>query len=152
MSKMIKMIVLSSILAILVVAYTNISTTQGESMVMADDALTIRLSYQRISPGHYLLLYNSAPHLIDHGHIALTIGCDNEVEIVAGFIPDLNKIESRKVYDNGHQCIYEANIENVMAIALFNPSEKFVRLPSEATVTIHVMHAIESGEHGEHEH
>ncbi len=130
---------------------STVTTAQMEHS--SHDSETVLLDYQRIRPGQFLILYDTTPMPITHGHVAINVDCNNEgvapVELAVGVAPEMEHIKLNMknmihhMSEHGKMCLYHLDLPpeegmEVTDIALINNSDKWVRLGPESIITIHV--------------
>jgi hypothetical protein len=140
------------------------------------DSLVVILSDQTIPSNDFLHLYDTTPYSIRNGHVAAKIPCDDEsaplLNILVGVAPDLAPAPLELVpplSTPGELCLYHAdlpapaqanatttanattaNATMITDIAIQNPGDEDVTLPSTSTVVIGV-NEIEQGAHSHEE-
>jgi hypothetical protein len=140
------------------------------------DSLIVLLSDQTIPSNDFLHLYDTTPYSIRNGHVAAKIPCDDEsaplLNILVGVAPDLAPAPLELVpplSTPGELCLYHAdlpapaqanatatanatttNATMITDIAIQNPGDEDVTLPSTSTVVIGV-NEIEQGAHSHEE-
>jgi hypothetical protein len=164
MNKIIFGIVAAAVLSA-VIATSMTSMAKSAEPEIGHNAVTVLVGFKRIPAGDFLHLYDSTPHPVAVGHIAVHVDCDGEgkgiVSIALGVAPDLEVIDltmDNMVHDlstHGEMCIYHADLPpehdmKVTDIAIINTGNKDVRLGGTAGVVIHVASFGEAIEHEEH--
>lgn len=100
----------------------------------------------------FLHLYDSTPYKIGNGHITLHVPCDSSskpiVNILVGQAPDLKPMEPefmKELSQPGNMCIFHVDVGSDTAgnvtqtdIAIQNPSNQTITLPSSSGTTIGV--------------
>jgi hypothetical protein len=140
------------------------------------DSLVVLLTDQTIPSNDFLHLYDTTPYSIRNGHVAAKIPCDDEsaplLNILVGVAPDLAPAPLELVpplSTPGELCLYHAdlpapaqanattaanatttNATMITDIAIQNPGDEDVTLPSTSTVVIGV-NEIEQGAHSHEE-
>jgi hypothetical protein len=140
------------------------------------DSLVVLLTDQTIPSNDFLHLYDTTPYFITNGHVAAKIPCDDEsaplLNILVGVAPDLAPAPLELVpplSTPGELCLYHAdlpapaqanatttanataaNATMITDIAIQNPGDEDVTLPSTSTVVIGV-NEIEQGAHSHEE-
>jgi hypothetical protein len=136
------------------------------------DSVFALLADQTIPASGFIHLYDSTPYSITNGHIAAKIPCDDEsaplLNILVGVAPDLTPAPLELVpplSTAGELCLYhvdlpapaQANATSANAttamitdIAIQNPGDEDVTLPSTSTVVIGV-NEITKGAHSHEE-
>lgn len=124
------------------------------------DSVFALLADQTIPASGFIHLYDSTPYSITNGHVAAKIPCDDEsaplLNILVGVVPDLTPAPLELVpplSTAGELCLYHvdlpppaqanataANATTTMItdIAIQNPGDEDVTLPSTSTVVIGV--------------
>jgi hypothetical protein len=137
-------------------AATNETRTDTST---ARDSVFALLADQTIPASGFIHLYDSTPYSITNGHVAAKIPCDDEstplLNILVGVAPNLTAASLELVpplSTPGELCLYHADLPatqqaNVTAnatttmitdIAIQNPGDEDVTLPSTSTVVIGV--------------
>jgi hypothetical protein len=140
------------------------------------DSLVVLLADQTIPSNDFLHLYDTTPYFLTNGHVAAKIPCDDEsaplLNILVGVAPDLAPAPLELVpplSTPGELCLYHADLPTpaqanatttanataanatmITDIAIQNPSDEDVTLPSTSTVVIGV-NEIEQGAHSHEE-
>jgi hypothetical protein len=140
------------------------------------DSIVVLLTDQTIPSNDFLHLYDTTPYFITNGHVAAKIPCDDEsaplLNILVGVAPDLAPAPLELVpplSTPGELCLYHADLPTpaqanatttanataanatmITDIAIQNPSDEDVTLPSTSTVVIGV-NEIEQGAHSHEE-
>jgi cytoskeletal protein RodZ len=141
------------------------------------DSLVVLLTDQTIPSNDFLHLYDTTPYSIRNGHVAAKIPCDDEsaplLNILVGVAPDLAPAPLELVpplSTPGELCLYHADLPTpaqanatttanataanatamITDIAIQNPGDEDVTLPSTSTVVIGV-NEIEQGAHSHEE-
>jgi hypothetical protein len=138
------------------------------------DSLVVLLTDQTIPSNDFLHLYDTTPYSIRNGHVAAKIPCDDEsaplLNILVGVAPNLAPAPLELVpplSTPGELCLYHAdlpaqanatatanatttNATMITDIAIQNPGDEDVTLPSTSTVVIGV-NEIEQGAHSHEE-
>jgi hypothetical protein len=127
-----------------------------------------------LAPQDFLHLYDTTPHMIMNGHIAMRTSCDADTEpnlqILVGQAPDLKPAELEYVAElstPGELCIYHADLHSahgdhegtaegsvITDIALFNPNDVPARLPwqgGSVVIGVNEIMPLEGDHHGEEE-
>jgi hypothetical protein len=147
--------------------------TQGETFTVRDSVFAL-LGDQTIPASGFIHLYDTTPYSISNGHIAAKIPCDDEsaplLNILVGVAPNLAPAPLELVptlSTPGELCLYHTdlpapaqanattsanattttNATMITDIAIQNPSDEDVTLPSTSTVVIGV-NEIAKGAHG----
>src|SRR5918994_1818634 len=133
--------------AIMIPFGTNYPAAQG---AVVRDSQTQLLDGETISAGGFIHLYDSTPYKITNGHIAVHIPCDEDsttpLAVLIGEAPNLspaNLTVVNELSNPGTICIYHVDIppnatSTVTDIAIQNPTESDVELPTDSTVVIGV--------------
>jgi len=145
--------------------------TATETFTVRDSVFAL-LADQTIPSNSFIHLYDTTPYSIRNGHVAAKIPCDDEsaplLNIVVGVAPDLAPAPLELVpplSTPGELCLYHADLPGpaqanatttanataanatmITDIAIQNPSDEDVTLPSTSTVVIGV-NEIEQGAH-----
>ena len=140
------------------------------------DSIVVLLTDQTIPSNDFLHLYDTTPYFITNGHVAAKIPCDDEsaplLNILVGVAPDLAPAPLELVpplSTPGELCLYHADLPTpaqanatttanataanatmITDIAIQNPGDEDVTLPSTSTVVIGV-NEIEQGAHSHEE-
>jgi hypothetical protein len=141
------------------------------------DSLVVLLADQTIPSNDFLHLYDTTPYSITNAHVAAKIPCDDEsaplLNILVGVAPDLAPAPLELVpplSTPGELCLYHADLPTpaqanattttanataanatmITDIAIQNPGDEDVTLPSTSTVVIGV-NEIEQGAHSHEE-
>ena len=140
------------------------------------DSLVVLLADQTIPSNDFLHLYDTTPYPIRNGHVAAKIPCDDDstplLNILVGVAPNLMPTPLELVpplSTPGELCLYHADLPTpaqanatttanataadatmITDIAIQNPSDEDVTLPSTSTVVIGV-NEIEQGAHSHEE-
>ena len=148
--------------------------TQGETFTVRDSVFAL-LGDQTIPASGFIHLYDTTPYSIRDGHIAAKIPCDDDstplLNILVGVAPNLTPASLELVptlSTPGELCLYHtdlpapaqanattsANATNattmITDIAIQNPGEEDITLPSTSTVVIGV-NEIMKGNHSHEE-
>jgi hypothetical protein len=149
--------------------------TATETFTVRDSVFAL-LADQTIPSNSFIHLYDTTPYSIRNGHVAAKIPCDDEsaplLNIVVGVAPDLAPAPLELVpplSTPGELCLYHADLPGpaqanatttanataanatmITDIAIQNPSDEDVTLPSTSTVVIGV-NEIEQGAHSHEE-
>jgi hypothetical protein len=132
---------------------TLYSNAQGSEGTVVRGSQTVLLEGITIPASDYIHLYDATPYMIKVGHVAVKLPCDSNsatsLKLLIGQAPNLKPANLELVMElskPGTMCIYHADIESsqqgdngiVTDIALQNPTNKFVKFGSTATVVIGV--------------
>ena len=149
--------------------------TQGETFTVRDSVFAL-LGDQTIPASGFIHLYDTTPYSISNGHIAAKIPCDDDsaplLNILVGVAPNLAPAPLELVptlSTPGELCLYHtdlpapaqanattsanattANATMITDIAIQNPSDEDITLPSTSTVVIGV-NEITRGAHSHEE-
>jgi hypothetical protein len=142
--------------------------TQGETFTVRDSVFAL-LADQTIPSSSFIHLYDTTPYSIRNGHIAAKIPCDDNssplLNVLVGVAPNLAPAPLELVpplSTAGELCLYhvdlpppaQANATSantttmITDIAIQNPGDEDVTLPSTSTVAIGV-NEITKGAHSE---
>jgi hypothetical protein len=146
-------------------------TTTGETVTVRDSVFAL-LADHTIPASGFIHLYDTTPYSIKNGHVAAKIPCDDDstplLDILVGVAPGLTPAPLELVANlstPGELCLYHtdlpaleqanatsANTTTTMItdIAISNPSDEDVTLPSTSTVVIGI-NEIARGEHSHEE-
>jgi hypothetical protein len=147
-------------------------TTTGETVTVRDSVFAL-LADHTIPASGFIHLYDTTPYSIKNGHVAAKIPCDDDstplLDILVGVAPGLTPAPLELVANlstPGELCLYhtdlpapeQANATSANAttttmitdIAISNPSDEDVTLPSTSTVVIGI-NEIARGEHSHEE-
>jgi hypothetical protein len=148
-------------------------TTTGETVTVRDSVFAL-LADHTIPASDFIHLYDTTPYSIKNGHVAAKIPCDDDstplLDILVGVAPGLTPAPLELVANlstPGELCLYhtdlpapeQANATSANAtttttmitdIAISNPSDEDVTLPSTSTVVIGI-NEIARGEHSHEE-
>jgi hypothetical protein len=145
-------------------------TATEETTTVRDSFLAI-LSDQTIPSEGFIHLYDTTPYTIQNGHVAAKIPCDEDstslLNILVGVVPELAPAPLELVANlstPGELCLYhtdlpapeQANATTANAttmitdIAISNPGDEDITLPSTSTVVIGV-NEITKGAHSHEE-
>ncbi|MGH9954354.1 MAG: hypothetical protein ACRD39_01665 [Nitrososphaeraceae archaeon] len=151
---------------------SNETATEGTTTVR--DSVFALLADHTIPASGFIHLYDTTPYSIKNGHVAAKIPCDDDstplLDILVGAAPDLTPAPLELVANlstPGELCLYhtdlpapeQANATSANAtttttmitdIAISNPSDEDVTLPSTSTVVIGI-NEIARGEHSHEE-
>jgi len=155
---------------------SNETATGGTTTVR--DSVFALLADQTIPASGFIHLYDTTPYSVKNGHVAAKIPCDDEstplLDILVGVAPDLTPAPlelNANLSTPGELCLYhtdlpapseQANATGTTAnatstnatmitdIAISNPSDEDVTLPSTSTVVIGI-NEIARGEHSHEE-
>ena len=124
------------------------------------DSVTELLQDKVIPGGDFMHLYDSTPHHILNGHIALKAPCGDDsttpIQILIGSAPNMTVATLENIAPlstPGEQCLYHAdlipggNVTIITDIALKNPTEDDMEFPPTASVVIGI-NEITKGKHG----
>lgn len=137
-----------------IMALSFATVAKSSEPVIGPNSVTVLLNYKRIPAGDFIYLYDSSPHPIADGHLAVKVDCDEQgntpIAVVVGVAPDLHVIrlthEDNMVHElsvHGEMCIYhmhlppEHNME-VTDVAIINTGDRPFRLGPTAMALIHV--------------
>ncbi len=146
--------------------------TQGETFTVRDSVFAL-LGDQTIPASGFIHLYDTTPYSIRNSHIAAKIPCDDEsaplLNILVGIAPNLAPAPLELVptlSTPGELCLYHADLPTpaqanatttanataanatmITDIAIQNPGDEDLTLPSTSTVVIGV-NEIAKGAHG----
>jgi hypothetical protein len=147
-------------------------TTTGETVTVRDSVFAL-LADHTIPASGFIHLYDTTPYSNKNGHVAAKIPCDDDstplLDILVGVAPGLTPAPLELVANlstPGELCLYhtdlpapeQANATSANAttttmitdIAISNPSDEDVTLPSTSTVVIGI-NEIARGEHSHEE-
>jgi hypothetical protein len=150
-------------------------TATGETVTVRDSVFAL-LADHTIPASGFIHLYDTTPYSIKNGHVAAKIPCDDDstplLDILVGVAPGLTPAPLELVANlstPGELCLYhtdlpapeQANATSANAtttttttmitdIAISNPSDEDVTLPSTSTVVIGI-NEIARGEHSHEE-
>jgi hypothetical protein len=146
-------------------------TATGETVTVRDSVFAL-LADHTIPASGFIHLYDTTPSSIKNGHVAAKIPCDDDstplLDILVGVAPGLTPAPLELVANlstPGELCLYhtdlpapeQANATSANAtttmitdIAISNPSDEDVTLPSTSTVVIGI-NEIARGEHSHEE-
>jgi hypothetical protein len=148
-------------------------TTTGETVTVRDSVFAL-LADHTIPASGFIHLYDTTPYSIKNGHVAAKIPCDDDstplLDILVGVAPGLTPAPLELVANlstPGELCLYhtdlpapeQANATSanstttttmITDIAISNPSDEDVTLPSTSTVVIGI-NEIARGEHSHEE-
>jgi hypothetical protein len=154
-------------------ASNETATTEGTTTTVRDSVFA-SLADQTIPASGFIHLYDTTPYSIQNGHVAAKIPCEEDstplLDILVGVAPNLSPAPLELVANlssPGELCLYhvdlpapleQANVTTTTAnattmvtdIAISNPGDEDVTLPSTSTVVIGV-NEIARGEHGHEE-
>ena len=154
-------------------ASNETATTEGTTTTVRDSVFA-SLADQTIPASGFIHLYDTTPYSIQNGHVAAKIPCEEDstplLDILVGVAPNLSPAPLELVANlssPGELCLYhvdlpapleQANVTTttvnattmVTDIAISNPGDEDVTLPSTSTVVIGV-NEIARGEHGHEE-
>ena len=116
------------------------------------DSVTILLEGKSIPAKGFLHLYDSTPHMMKAGHIALHVPCDTNskptVDVLIGQAPNLKPVEPellKELSQPGNMCIYHVDIDSDPAkqaiqtdVAIQNPANQTITFPASSGVVIGV--------------
>jgi hypothetical protein len=157
-------------------AHESSSNETATETFTVRDSLVVLLSDQTIPSNDFLHLYDTTPYSIRNGHVAAKIPCDDEsaplLNILVGVAPNLAPAPLELVpplSTPGELCLYHADLPTpaqanatttgnataanatmITDIAIQNPGDEDVTLPSTSTVVIGV-NEIEQGAHSHEE-
>src|SRR3712207_5016953 len=158
-------------------AHESGSNETGTGTFTVRDSVFALLADQTIPPNSFIHLYDTTPYSISNGHIAAKIPCDDEsaplLNILVGLAPNLAPAPLELVpplSTPGELCLYHTdlpapaqanatatanattttNATMITDIAIQNPGDEDVTLPSTSTVVIGV-NEIEQGAHSHEE-
>jgi hypothetical protein len=151
--------------------------TATEETTTVRDSVFALLADHTIPASGFIHLYDTTPYSVKNGHVAAKIPCDDEstplLDILVGVAPDLTPAPLELVANlstAGELCLYhtdlpapaQANTTTISAnatttnatmitdIAISNPGDEDVTLPSTSTVVIGI-NEIARGEHSHEE-
>ena len=153
------------------------SETATEGTTTVRDSVFALLADHTIPASGFIHLYDTTPYSIKNGHVAAKIPCDDEstplLDILVGVAPDLTPAPlelNANLSTAGELCLYHtdlpapeqanatgtaanattANATMITDIAISNPGDEDVTLPSTSTVVIGI-NEIARGEHSHEE-
>ena len=151
--------------------------TATEETTTVRDSVFALLADHTIPASGFIHLYDTTPYSVKNGHVAAKIPCDDEstplLDILVGVAPDLTPVPlelNANLSTAGELCLYhtdlpapdQANTTTTSAnatttnatmitdIAISNPGDEDVTLPSTSTVVIGI-NEIAKGEHSHEE-
>jgi hypothetical protein len=149
--------------------------TATEETTTVRDSVFALLADHTIPASGFIHLYDTTPYSIKNGHIAAKIPCDDDstplLNVLVGVAPDLTPAPLELVANlstAGELCLYHVdlpaaeqanstsanatstNATMITDIAISNPGDEDVTLPSTSTVVIGI-NEIARGEHGHEE-
>src|SRR5688572_5668004 len=153
---------------------SNETATEGTTTVR--DSVFALLADHTIPASGFIHLYDTTPYSIKNGHVAAKIPCDDDstplLDILVGVAPDLTPAPlelNANLSTAGELCLYHtdlpapeqanattsanattANATMITDIAISNPGDEDVTLPSTSTVVIGI-NEIARGEHSHEE-
>jgi hypothetical protein len=153
------------------------SETATEGTTTVRDSVFALLADHTIPASGFIHLYDTTPYSIKNGHVAAKIPCDDDstplLDILVGVAPDLTPAPlelNANLSTAGELCLYHtdlpapeqanatgtaanattANATMITDIAISNPGDEDVTLPSTSTVVIGI-NEIARGEHSHEE-
>jgi hypothetical protein len=137
---------------------SNETATEGTTIVR--DSVFALLADQTIPAGGFIHLYDTTPYTIKNGHVAAKIPCEEDstplLNILVGVAPDFAPAPLELIANlstPGELCLYHADLPapeqanatttaanttapEITDIAILNPGDEDVTLPSTSTVVI----------------
>ncbi|MGZ5485591.1 MAG: hypothetical protein ACXWFB_06750 [Nitrososphaeraceae archaeon] len=135
----------------------------SEASTTVRDSVTVLLQGMSIPATDSIHLYDSTPHHIMNGHIALKVPCGDDstspITVLIGSAPNMTAatLENLPTLSTpGVQCLYHVdlipggNVTTITDVAISNTGEEDIEFPPTATVIIGI-DEVTKGEHrGEH--
>jgi hypothetical protein len=152
---------------------SNETATEETTTTTVRDSVFALLADQTIPASGFIHLYDTTPYSIKNGHVAAKIPCDDEsaplLNILIGEAPNLTPAPIELVANlstPGELCLYHVDLPGseqanatastnattpmITDIAIQNPGDEDITLPSTSTVVIGI-NEIARGEHGHEE-